>query len=499
MGSCNNTNTISNSKHTSKRHSSNKFNYLFKSDFIKNFQYISIISKGKLGGIRLYNEISSSKIYAVKLIFKKNLKSKYISQTLRPILKDFLNLNHENISKFYDLYEDINTIYIVMEYVQGENLLRSIIKRNHVSYKVQDIANISLIILNSILYLHSKGIIHNDIKPENIIFTNSDISSLKIIDFGIPLLGTNVDFNSISPFDIQNISPEILNSSIYTNKSDSWSFGIILYILSIGRHPFYSEDISIEKMIYKIKNGDYSKEEFYNNSELCDELKDLIVQCLEIDYNKRIDLQDAYTHDFYKNERIDKTEMSKEVLNDISLYCSVRYSQQELLIYIIKLGKYNLYNMIDLHNRLSSLFHEVDYQKTGFISLSFFKNTIEAAISNNKNSEIVNSLLGKFDNTKEKGEIVIKYETFLSDYIRIFMDFVDEEIYRIYLLIDKDSKGFISYEDVESLENKEILNMNPRKEIFNLFELNKNEKITFEKLREIYIKDLENISSYINK
>ena len=137
------------------------------------------------------------------------------------------SLDHPNIIKFYETYNDKFYFHIVMELCRGKDLLYRIYKNK------MDEKNICLIImkiLHSISYCHSKGIIHRDLKPENIIFETPDLDSdIKIIDFGLSKkIQNNEKLHSIlgTPY---YVAPEVLNKE-YNEKCDLWSIGIITYL-----------------------------------------------------------------------------------------------------------------------------------------------------------------------------------------------------------------------------------------------------------------------------
>lgn len=93
-------------------------------------------------------------------------------------------LDHPNIIKFYEVYQDKDFFYICMEYCSGGELLDSITKKKYL--KEREAASIMKKVISAVNHMHKKGIVHRDLKPENILFsTNDKEREIKIIDFGL--------------------------------------------------------------------------------------------------------------------------------------------------------------------------------------------------------------------------------------------------------------------------------------------------------------------------
>ena len=93
------------------------------------------------------------------------------------------NLDHPNIIKLYEVYEDEDWIYLVQEFCEGGELFDYIANRDHLSEK--ESANIFKQIMQSIIYCHKNRICHRDLKPDNFMFATKDGSTIKLIDFGL--------------------------------------------------------------------------------------------------------------------------------------------------------------------------------------------------------------------------------------------------------------------------------------------------------------------------
>ena len=158
-------------------------------------------------------------------------------------------LDHPNIVGIYDVGEDEGNYYIVMEYIEGQTL-KSLIKRRG-SLTLPEVIDIMSQLTSGIAHAHEKGIIHRDIKPQNILILDDGL--VKIADFGIAqALNSNelTQTNSVMG-SVHYLPPEQANGTGSTFKSDIYSLGILMFELLIGKVPFKGEnavEIAIKQM-----------------------------------------------------------------------------------------------------------------------------------------------------------------------------------------------------------------------------------------------------------
>ena len=159
------------------------------------------------------------------------------------------NLDHPNIVGIYDVGEDDGNYYIVMEYVEGQTL-KSLIKKRG-SLTLLEVIDIMTQLTSGIEHAHEKGIIHRDIKPQNVLILDDGL--VKIADFGIAqALNSNelTQTNSVMG-SVHYLPPEQANGLGSTYKSDIYSLGILMFELLIGKVPFKGEnavEIAIKQM-----------------------------------------------------------------------------------------------------------------------------------------------------------------------------------------------------------------------------------------------------------
>lgn len=206
---------------------------------------------------------------------------------------------HDNIVEMYEVCEDSEFVYLVMELLAGGELFARIAERGQ--YTERDAANLVVSMLASLACCHRLNITHRDVKPENFVFgdADGDGSDLKLTDFGIAhysedpsalcktLCGTPLY-----------VAPEVLLRQPYGPEADVWSLGVIVYIMLVGYPPF--DDNDIVQLLKKIK---YRPVKFGGPEwELISgEGKQFLTNLLDKDASSRMTAQQALEHDWLKN------------------------------------------------------------------------------------------------------------------------------------------------------------------------------------------------------
>lgn len=229
----------------------------------------------------------TSQEYAVKIISKR-----METNTQKEVAALKLCEGHPNIVKLYEIYHDQLHTFLVMELLNGGELLERIKKKKH--FSETEASCIMRKLVSAVSHMHDVGVVHRDLKPENLLFTDeNDNSQIKIIDFGFARLKPQDNQPLKTPcFTLHYAAPELLSHSGYDESCDLWSLGVILYTMLSGQVPFQCLEKSLtctsaEEIMKNIKKGDFSFEgEAWRN--VSPEAKDLIKGLLTVDPNKRI-------------------------------------------------------------------------------------------------------------------------------------------------------------------------------------------------------------------
>ena len=178
-------------------------------------------------------------LYAIKMIRKNKIKH------LKPFILEAeisIQLKHENIITFYEIYEDSQYISYVMDLGEGGDLFDFIVGCPLGHLPADIVIDLLIQIFSVVDYLHSeKGIVHRDLKPENFMIKidQNNKPKIKLIDFGfatyIPKNGEKLkEFLGTREY----AAPEILQSEGYLEKVDEWAIGVIMYNMLTGYEPF---------------------------------------------------------------------------------------------------------------------------------------------------------------------------------------------------------------------------------------------------------------------
>ncbi|EEF38316.1 calcium-dependent protein kinase, putative [Ricinus communis] len=206
-----------------------------------------VFGEGSSGAVFLCVEKATSRQYACKVIEKANLTR---TEHVKALVGEIQIMRHlegnPNVASIQDAYEDSEAVYIVMELCRGGELFDRMKKRGRCTET--EAAELIRTIVTVVQSLHSSGVMHKDLKPDNFLFLNEEQNSpLKVIDFGLSTFfkpGEKLSEPAGTPF---YIAPEVLKKH-YGPEADIWSAGVILYILLSGTPPFWAET---KEMIYQ--------------------------------------------------------------------------------------------------------------------------------------------------------------------------------------------------------------------------------------------------------
>lgn len=258
----------------------------------QNYTEVKKIGEGAFAQVFLCMHIPTGQKRAIKAIHKSGLHHDQIDKDR--MLKEInvlKSLDHPNILRCYEIFEDQLHYYVSVEYCEGGELFKKLAKLKF--FTEEQAAKIMLQVLSAIAYCHERNIIHRDLKPENILLLeNNEDLSIKVADFGSSCIVDSKKKLSGCFGSAYYIAPEVLSDE-YNEKCDMWSCGIILYIMLTGRAPYKGKNQSNIVRAIKLKP-------FQPNSENCrgisDDALDLLKKMLDIRPNVRIKAKDAIEH-----------------------------------------------------------------------------------------------------------------------------------------------------------------------------------------------------------
>lgn len=260
------------------------------------------LGKGTYGIVYKGIDKITGDIRAVKQISRAKIKKyeRFINE-----VHALKTLDHPNIIKLFEIYEEEDDVYLVQELCTGGELFDRIVENQYLSEK--QAAEYFQQILQSILYCNKNKISHRDLKPENFMFkTKEEDSNLKLIDFGLSMSYYKMDKSTANKGNVVRMktragtaffmAPEVISHD-YTESCDMWSAGVMLYIMLCGYPPFYGE--TDQEILEAVVIGEFDfNDEVWD--EVADDAKDLISKCL-VGEKERISPKEALAHPWVKN------------------------------------------------------------------------------------------------------------------------------------------------------------------------------------------------------
>ncbi len=237
------------------------------------------LGQGGFGAVYLAWDRKLEKDKALKVIPDAVSSDKRAMLNLKKEAQTMMQLNHDGIVRFYDFHDEGMIKYIDMEYVKGKTLNELLLEYPDQKMPEARVKELAISICEAMQYAHDKNVIHRDIKPQNIMLTET--GEIKIMDFGV----AETLRNSVSRIvpggttgTLVYMSPEQVSGRAIGKESDIYSFGAMLYELLSGNPPFYRGDVT-----YQILNSEVQDIQNISKS-----FNNLLKRCLEKKYNNRI-------------------------------------------------------------------------------------------------------------------------------------------------------------------------------------------------------------------
>ena len=270
---------------------------------MKFYKYGRLLGKGAFGKVNLCLHTLTGRLVAIKSINKEKIKNERQKKKIKleTTIMETLSKS-KNIVKIFETYETKKHICIVMEYICAGDLLTYIKKRSKLTEPVAKFIFKQIIL--GIKHIHDNGIIHRDIKLDNILLDLDN--NIKICDFGVSRKINKDDVMFEQCGTPAYIAPEILINKGYQGFGvDIWSAGVVLYAMLSGTVPFKGNNL--KELHNLIISGDYKE-----IKGISIEAEDLLKNILEVDPNKRFKIEEILNHpwlinfdfNFWKNQNL---------------------------------------------------------------------------------------------------------------------------------------------------------------------------------------------------
>eukprot|EP00927_Polykrikos_kofoidii_P038814 TRINITY_DN33256_c0_g1_i1.p1 TRINITY_DN33256_c0_g1~~TRINITY_DN33256_c0_g1_i1.p1 ORF type:complete len:658 (+),score=126.87 TRINITY_DN33256_c0_g1_i1:97-2070(+) len=252
------------------------------------------IGEGTSAKVCKGRSISTGQMVAIKSVSKSTEKARVRLQTEVSILK---SLDHPNVIKLHDIFEDSRHVHVALELCEGGELFDTLVQRNR--FEEMATARIMHQMFSVVHYLHGNHVAHRDIKPENLMLARVapiDAAVVKVIDFGCSCRFFDDLYLNTKVGSAFYIAPEVLAGE-YDEACDLWSLGVLMYINLCGYPPFYA--MTDEEVYEKVTVGffEFPAKDW---TLVTEEARGLISMCLELNPRARCKPSQALEHAFFE-------------------------------------------------------------------------------------------------------------------------------------------------------------------------------------------------------
>jgi serine/threonine-protein kinase len=206
---------------------------------IGEYRILAELGEGGMGEVFKGADPSTDQPVAVKLLHPRKGQEQTFAKAFENEARALARIHHKNIVKIFRFGMHGDVHYIAMEFVEGTSVKKMIEEHRKLPLEqAKEILRQSLVGLN---HIHRAGIVHNDVKPSNILVDKA--GNVKLVDFGIVQLGEThaMERRSFAAGTVEYLSPEVIQGSPPSQQSDLYALGVTLYFMLCGKRPFKGE------------------------------------------------------------------------------------------------------------------------------------------------------------------------------------------------------------------------------------------------------------------
>ena len=257
------------------------------------YEIISKIGTGGMSDVYKAKDHTLGRFVAIKVLKPEFSEDVNFVTKFRTEAQSAAGLEHPNIVNIYDVGSENGMHYIVMEYVEGITLKTYIEKKGQLTFK--ETVSIAIQVARGIEAAHNKGIIHRDIKPQNIIISTE--GKVKVTDFGIARAASSNTISADVMGSVHYASPEQARNGFVDGKSDIYSLGIVMYEMVTGRVPF-DGDTTVAVAIQHLQEEIVAPSAYAPNLPIS--MEKIILKCTQKNPDRRYESMTALLADLRK-------------------------------------------------------------------------------------------------------------------------------------------------------------------------------------------------------
>ncbi len=246
------------------------------------YEITDLIGVGGMADVYRGRDIMENRVVAVKILKSEYSENEEFVRRFRNESKAIAVLSHPNIVKIYDVGYENSMQYIVMEYIDGITLKEYIEQQGMLKWR--DCVHFTIQILRALQLAHDRGIVHRDIKPQNVMLLTD--GSIKVMDFGIARFSREVEStsNEKTMGSVHYVSPEQAAGERTDERSDIYSVGVMMYEMLTGRKPF-NGDTAVAVALKHMHDKPTPPSEYV--SSIYPGLEEIILHAMEKEPSKR--------------------------------------------------------------------------------------------------------------------------------------------------------------------------------------------------------------------
>jgi len=393
------------------------------------------LGEGSYGSVNKAKNKASGAMRAVKTISKAQMKNIDRFKQEIAIMK---MMDHPNIIKLFESFEDHRNIYLVMELCSGGELFDRIIESGH--FTEAQAATLMQQIVRAIYYMHENHVCHRDLKPENFLFMTKDAiekNLLKIIDFGLSCKFEPGKVLTTKAGTAYYVAPQVL-AGRYDQLSDLWSVGVIMYVMLCGYPPFFGETDAEVLSKVRLGNFTFNAADWKNVSE---DAKSLIRMLLKMNPKDRYTAEQALNHTWIKEKapRSAGVSLQSNFVDNLRGFRS-QNKLKKAALHIIA-GQLNE----DQIKALRDTFMALDGNGDGLLTAAEMRDGLTKAGL----KEIPSDLQAILEDVDSDGSGVIDYTEFLAATLDKRSYLQEDVCWSAFRLFDKNGDGKITQEELK--------------------------------------------------
>lgn len=267
-----------------------KLNLNDKSDPLTSYTIKKDLGEGTFGKVKLAEHKNSKELVAIKILEKEKIVDEGDRERVSREIQILKIIRHPNIIQLYEILEDDDKLYLIMEFAPGGELFDYIVAQQRV--KEHEACKFYQQVTDGIEYIHKLNIVHRDLKPENLLLDEN--MNVKIVDFGLSNLYKQNQLLKTACGSPCYAAPEMIAGKKYNGiHVDIWSSGVILYAILCGYLPF--DDNDTQTLYRKIMRGEFAIPSFISNN-----ASDLLKCILNTNPQRRYTVEQIRQHPWFQ-------------------------------------------------------------------------------------------------------------------------------------------------------------------------------------------------------